>query len=319
MITTFLPVHRPSIGISLRASTLSLVGLRRRAFCREVVVCADKRALASGMLTPAASGSNIADGESLGTELRALMGHRRDRAVAISLPDEIATIRLFSFETLPTQPAERDAIIRWRFQQEAHVQAGDERLLYRTYQGESSVSVLAAVLDEAVFAQYVSVLVAADLLAVSIGFETLQLFDVFRGAMPPVSESFFVHHTDGTLTCIALRDGRPLFMRRRGVTDAVEHVREELIGTLQYFYDQFPRLNGSKSSRSPLYFVETGGGGELARNLVRERELMAIPALADAREIEMIPCDWSMSSLRIKTPGLSGSFLPAAACCVGKA
>lgn len=318
MISTLFPVHRPSVGISLRASALSLVGLRRRPFCRAVVVCADTRALASGVLTPAATGSNMADGESLGRELRALAGPRRDRAVAVSLPDDSATIGLFSFETLPMQPAEREAIIRWRFQQEANLRVGNERLFYRSYPGESSVSVLAAVMDETVLAQYVSALVAANLLAVSIGFETLQLFDVFQGMMQPGPESYFVHHADGLLTCIALRDGRPLFMRKRRVSGQGERVREELIGTLQYFYDRFPRSNGSKSDCSPLYYVETGGEGGLDRKLFREREILAIPALADAREIEVIPCDWSMSSLRTGTPGLSCSFLPAAAC-VGKA
>lgn len=318
MITTFFPVHQPSIGISLRASTLSLVGIRRRLFCGEAVVRADTRALASGLLTPAATGSNMADGESLGRELRALVGPRRDRAVAVSLPDDSATIGLFIFETLPAQPAEREAIIRWRFQQEANIRGGNERLFYRSYPGESSVSVLAAVVDETVLAQYVSALAAANLLAVSIGFETLQLFDAFRGVMQPGPESYFVHQADGLLTCIALRDGRPMFMRKRRVSGQGEHMREELIGTLQYFYDRFPRSSGSMNDRSPLYYVETGGEGGLDRKLFREREILAIPALVDAREIEVIPCDWSMALLRAGTPGLSCSFLPAAAC-VGKA
>lgn len=309
MIETLFPIHRPVIGLSLRPSALSVVRVRRRPFCQSVVTNADQRALA-----PAATGLNSADAGLLGNELRDLVGPGRDRAVAVSLPDEIAAIGLWGFEKLPTQGVERDALIRWRIRQETHSRIGNERVLYRVYPGATSVTVLAACLDDAVFAPYVSMLAGANVLAVSIGFETLQLFEMFRKTMRPGPEAFFVHHAGDALTCIAIRAGQPVFMRRRRVNGPVERVREELVGTLQYYFDRFPQSCSEGNSRRLLYYVETAVRTEPDTRLLCTREIVMVPALTDTRSVEVIPCDWSTTSIRTGAQALPVSFLPAAAC-----
>ncbi|MCC6964958.1 MAG: hypothetical protein IT391_01570 [Nitrospira sp.] len=313
MIETLFPIHRPVIGLSLRANALSMVRVKRRPFCQSVVSSADQRALAPGILAPAATGLNIGSTELLGDELRALVGPGRDRAVAVSLPDEIATMGLWSFETLPVKAGEREALIRWRIRQEIHGQTGNERLLYRVYSGGASLTVLAACLDEAVFMQYASMLAGANVLAASIGFETLQLFEIFRRTMQFGPEAFFVHHAGGALTCIAIRAGQPIFMRRCQVNGRVEGARGELVGTLQYYFDRFPQSSLEGSLRSPLYYVETAVRTEPDTRLFCAREIVVVPALSDTRSVEIIPCDWSTASIRTGAQALPASFLPAVA------
>ncbi|MBK5281962.1 MAG: hypothetical protein JJE16_07745, partial [Nitrospiraceae bacterium] len=114
-----------------------MVALRRTPLCLPVVTRVLERPLSAGWLTPATAAPNIADMESLRQELRALTETVRDRAVAVSLPDDAATIGLFTFDALPEREQERQAVIRWRFQQDGNLRMGTERLVYRVYPGDA--------------------------------------------------------------------------------------------------------------------------------------------------------------------------------------
>lgn len=313
MLGALFPVHRPSFGLSVRASALSVVALRRMPFCRPSVTCALERPLSAGWLTPAAAAPNIADMESLRQELRALTETVRDRAVAVSLPDDAATIGLFIFDALPEREQERQAVIRWRFQQDANLRIGTERLVYRVYQGDATISVLAAAVDKSVLAQYAALFETAHLFPVSIGFETLQLFDVFRSTMPWCTECFFAHYDGDTLTFTALRHGRPLFLRKRRLKSSGAHVQDELFGTLQYFDDRYPRLKTAGGGPCPLYFVDTREVPPAGRAFP-DRTTMTVPATEDARSVEVIPFGWPALPWSTGGRKLSSSFLPAAAC-----
>lgn len=313
MLGALFPVHRPSFGLSVRASALSMVALRRTPLCLPVVTRVLERPLSAGWLTPAAAAPNIADMESLRQELRALTETVRDRAVAVSLPDDAATIGLFTFDALPEREQERQAVIRWRFQQDGNLRMGTERLVYRVYPGDATLSVLAAAVDESVLAQYAALFDEAHLFPVSIGFETLQLFDVFRSAMPWCAEGFFAHYDGDSLTFTALRNGRPLFLRKRRLESSGEHLRDELFGTLQYFDDRYPRLKTAGGGPCPLYFVDTRTVPPAGRAFP-DRTTMTVPATEDARSVDVIPFGWPALPLSTGGRELSASFLPAAAC-----
>src|SRR5688500_17104846 len=205
------PVHRPSLGIGISARSLSLIALRRLPFCQPAVTRVAERPIQDGWDPPTGSSPNIAGMGALTEELGALTKSLSDRSVAITLPDESATIGVFTFETLPKQQQELETVIRWRFQQEADLKVARERLVYRLFPGEKAASVLAAAVNQAVLNQYLSLLDSARLLPVSIGFESFQLFDAYRSVMDVGRERFFVHYNGRILTFLAFVHGRPVF------------------------------------------------------------------------------------------------------------
>ncbi|MBK5283750.1 MAG: hypothetical protein JJE16_16900, partial [Nitrospiraceae bacterium] len=172
---------------------------------------------------------------------------------------------------------------------------------------------LAAAVDESVLAQYAALFDEAHLFPVSIGFETLQLFDVFRSAMPWCAEGFFAHYDGDALTFTALRNGRPLFLRKRRLNSSGKHLRDELFGTLQYFDDRYPRVKTGGHGSCPLYFVDTRTVPPAGRAFP-DRTTMTVPATEDARSVEVIPFGWPALPLSTGGRELSASFLPAAAC-----
>jgi hypothetical protein len=253
---------------------------------------------------PLQEGSNV-----LEQELRAFTAPLSDRAVAVTVPDECASIGVFSFDTLAGRHEERESVIRWRFQQEADVKLGGEQLVYRLFPGEKSVSVLAAAIHESVLKQYLALFDAARLLPVSIGFETFQVFDTFHESIEPGPERFFVHYNGQTLTLLALQHGRPVFLRKRRLTASGSHVHNELIATLQYFDDRFFRVR-TEETAAKLYFVDTSHTSASADRPFGSRTTVTIPAVNRARSVEVIPLDWDALRVNRGKAEVSNALLP---------
>ena len=311
MLSLF-PVHRASSGIGVSARALSLVAFRRLPFCRPTVTRASQRALQEGWITPSTSSHHIVRLDALQEELRVLTASLSDRTVAISLPDESASMAVFTFDTMSKDPQERDTVIRWRFQQEADVKVGHEPLVYRLFPGEKTVSVLAAAVNQAVLKQYLALFDACRLLPVSIGFETFQVFDAFRKTMEAGPERFFVHYNGQSLTFLAFVDGRPVFMRKRRVTAPGDHVRDELFVTLQYFDDRFP-YRKSEERASKLYFVDTSPATPSMERPFETRTMVTVPAVHHARSVEVLPLNWNALHVNRGKAELSNALLPAVA------
>jgi len=311
MLSLF-PVHRPFVGVRISPGSLGLVALRRLPFRLPRVTQAGERPLQDGWMTPSPSSRNIVRMEALEQELRTLTAEVSDRTVAVSLPDECATVGVFTCDTLAPNREERETVIRWRFQQETDVKLGPERLVYRVFPGNKTVSILAAAINDSVLKQYLALLDSARLLPVSIGFETFQVFDAFREAMDPGPERFFVHYNGQTLTFLAFQYGRPVFLRKRRVKSPGSHVREELIATLQYFDDRFLRVK-TEESVSKLYLVDTSPGTTSTERPFETSTMVTVPAVHRARSVEIVPLNWSALRVNPGKTTLSNTFLPMAA------
>src|SRR5829696_7629099 len=120
-MASLFPGHRPSIGISFHSSAIRQVAVRRFPFRVPRIRWARERLLPSGVLVASADVPHITKAECVLGELKTLMRDVRDRTVAICLPDEIATMRLLSFESLPGPQPEKEALIRWRLGQETTI------------------------------------------------------------------------------------------------------------------------------------------------------------------------------------------------------
>lgn len=311
MLSLF-PVHRPSVSVGVNPRALRFVAIRRMPFRTPTISQASERLLQEGWMTPSPSTQNIVRMDAVEQELRALTARISDRTVALSLPDECATFGVFSFDTLAANQEEREGVIRWRFQQETDIKVGREKLVYRLFPGEKTVSVLAAIVNESVLQQYLALFDAARLLPVSIGFETFQVFDAFRGIMEAGPERFFAHYNGQTLAFLAFQYGRPVFLRKRRIKFPGTHVQDELIATVQYFDDRFFRV-GTEQPVSKLYFVDTSRAAASTNPSFETSTMVTIPAVHRARSVEVVPLNWTALRAKPCKAELSNAFLPMAA------
>lgn len=258
------PIHRPRIGVSVRAHALDLVEVQRRWRRPPLVRRRVSRPLPPGLLTPSWTTLNVSDPEALVRELQALCEGVRDRTVAIDLPIACGTLGLFHFETFPPSRVEQDTLLQWRFRQEEHIVANDLRVMSQVFesrgQGSPGTSVLAVAIRQSVVDQYHRVCDAADVLPVSMGFSTVHLLDLYRRVMPARSEGFFAHRTADALLVLGFQHSRPVLLRVKPLRRAHVELQSELISTLQFFDRQFPhRSTSSEAACSPLYIVDEGG------------------------------------------------------------
>jgi len=314
MTTSLFPVHRPSVGVSLRSCALRVVTCRHVPFAKPAIARAVERTLPPGTMKTSPGAPAIQDMEAVIRELRDAVGTKKDRAVALSLPDDVATIGLFGLDALPPDRKEREALLKWRLHQDARSTARAERLVYRLFQGERMVYALVAAVEQSVLDQYAALCGAVGRLPVSVGFETLQLFDAFRAAMTDHEEYFFVHMNGESLTLLAVRDGCPLFIRKRRMTAQAERIRDEVIGTLQYFDDHLPRPRTMQQAASPLFFLSTVEEGPDEERPFAERTVLTVPGGQPPRQIVVVPLGWQALSSVHRPDNLSATFLPAASC-----
>jgi hypothetical protein len=259
-MAVFFPARRPSVGLSFTPSAIRLAAVRRFPFRTPRIRSVKERPLPPGLLAPALDAPHIQDVDRFVKELSALMGRGRNRAVGVSLPDEAAALRLLSFEQLPSRAAERETLIRWRLQQDTTMPSTPRRLWYRIYPGHPLIHVLAAVPNEPAFAQYEQVWNATGLLPMSVGCETLLLFDSLRRAMTAGPDYGFVHCGETAVTVLAVRQWTPVFLRRKPAPPQHGAVMEDIVGTVQYCEDRFPRRQ--PAAAMPLYWVETHPAAE---------------------------------------------------------
>jgi hypothetical protein len=301
------PVKRPAIGLSVSVNRLALVEVSRawRGGGLTLRRC-EERALPEGLVRPSPSQLNIKDVGALAGEVRALLDAvpRRARAFtgAVSLPDHCARVALLEFEAWPRKPAEAEALIRWRFQKELNAGVGDARIEYRMFPlpaqnpsgtapgGGAPVRVLALAVRRDILAQYERVWEQAGILPVAVGVTSLQMFDLCRPAMERAmgagGDVFFAHVNEESFAFLALRDRIPLYLRmkllRNGAGHSVAAKADEILATLQFYFERFPAAGEDRLQRGrPLFLA-----GESA-------DFPGIPmADAEALGVAPVPIGW---------------------------
>jgi hypothetical protein len=277
-MSLFFPVHRPSTGLSFTERGLALVELRR-GWHKPGIARITERSLPEGMLVLSASEPNVKDRGELAKELRALMATSSERTIALCLPDRVCHLAVFPFETLPPHEREREQIIRWRFQHEEHVPVGDARILHCVFPVQGAgvkAYVLAMAIKRSVLDQYEQVCQEAGLLPISMSCAALWLFDFYRPAITEADELFFVHQASDSMTCLAIKQGLPVFCRmkaqRRGQADVMSEIRS----TLQFYEDLHPKgAAGTGAYSAPIYMVGEGctRNGNIYNHLVEVNDL----------------------------------------------
>jgi hypothetical protein len=265
--------------------TVSVVEVRPRWFGRATRLCRFQECELSAKGLPTTLQQTMEVGP-LSQQIRALTATRGGdhmRSAALSLPDLSARMALFDFEAWPNKDAEREALLRFRFQKVLSMPMDDTRLVWRQFPrqrireqsipeavgtGTASphpIRVLAAMVPHAVLLCYERICGQAGLLPVSVGLASLWLFDFYRQVIvrklqPDAHEFFFVHATSESFTFFAFREGCPSFIRtkhlRDHIGDSLAPVRNELVATLQ-FYDEImgPRQTHLTNGQRPLFII----------------------------------------------------------------
>ena len=272
-MSLFFPVHRPRLGLSVTERGIALVELRR-GWHKPGILRVTEQALPEGVLTLSASEPNVKDREALVKTLRALVRTTSERTLAVCLPDRICHLAVFPFDTLPPRTQELDAIVRWRFQQDAHATLGDAWMRHRVFpvqgvtpttptgttaEGQVTAYVLAMAVKRSVLDQYEQVCEQAGLLPFSFSCAALWLFDFYRPVMTQAAELFFVHQASDSMTFLAIRQGLPVFCRMKAQRRGQADVMREIQSTVQFYEDLYPSGGAVADSRTvPLYMVGEG-------------------------------------------------------------
>jgi hypothetical protein len=229
------------------------------------------RPLPAGLVNPSVTQPNVADPDTLVRELKALGPSFMPRTVALSLPDQCASMAVFPFESLPAGQKEREAILQWRFQNDRHVAVGDSTISARVFpvpfhlreelsltglDGPIACYVVATAVKRSILEQYRNICEDAGLFPVSIGVGSMQLFELTRPVMTSANESLFAALAADSGMFVGLRHGIPIFLRykrRRSRTN----MKPEILAMLQFIDSHYPNGNvlGVKLP-STLYIVE---------------------------------------------------------------
>lgn len=321
------PITSPHIGLSISPQTLCAVEVGRdwRSGWRGVRLRQCRtRELPAGLIRPSASEPNVANVTTLTDHLQTLLDGRRSLSVALSLSDLCGRVALFDFETLPQKTAERDALVRWRYQQDLNVPAGDARLAYRVFRPASDQSimrVLAVAIRPDILDQYERACEDAGLFPVSVGLGSLRLFDLCCPAIKAAARSdevFFLHAAEGSFAFVAVRGGIPAFLRIKPIRNgaggesvtSASHVADELVATLQFYTDVHPAGSG-EADQGPLRSLFMVGDAMVQAAVDR--------TTLESLNVQIVPLGWDTAPVSSGIPepaSLPQSGLPALAGCL---
>ncbi|OQW62890.1 MAG: hypothetical protein BVN28_04865 [Nitrospira sp. ST-bin4] len=263
-----LQTHRADTGVCLRPDGITMVRVMRAWRQPAKVRCIEERPIRSGLLRPSCTEVNVENVDELARDLAAAVGSARTRTVALSLPDGCVSMAILPFESLPVGERERETLVRWRFQHDRRCALTDEQIAYRIYPapartphpagsadgGTVTAYVMAIAVKPSILRQYHMVCEQAGLLPVSIGFSSLQAFDLCRMSVAPASEHFWALRMSDRLTFVACRGGVPVFLRGTRVKEH-DDVRAELVSSLQCFDDDCPHSDGPSGTDPAILYV----------------------------------------------------------------
>ncbi len=114
------------------------------------------RELATGAVVPDLMEPNLRGGSALKEAIESALGSvgARSHDVIAVLPDSTARVVLLDFETLPAQPAEAEAVVRFRLKKSLPFDPEEARISYHSQSTPKGLQVVAAVVLKSVLAEY---------------------------------------------------------------------------------------------------------------------------------------------------------------------
>ncbi len=316
MRPTLFPLHRPRVGLSVSATSLSLVALRRSWFRRPIVEQVREHPLPGGVLTVSPTEPHLQDREAFTKALCALTDRVHERTVALSLPTQAVHLGLFAFDRFSDDPKERNALITWRFREDLNLTIGDARVMMQTYPSETTTQVLAMAVRQSIVDQYEEACASARLIPASIGVSLIQFLRLYRTLMQGHRRFCVMQWTDDEFVLLMVEQGRPVFLRTRSLMPGTQDLRRELVGTLQYLAEQSAGLSEAGEAPCPLYLI-TSQSTEVITQLLGGELTVTVPGLRGGWQIAVVPLGWERVPAQLDGRGGSFAGLSALASVVG--
>lgn len=256
---TLFPMRHPRLGLSVTTDSAYLVEIQRNWRVGGVRKLA-QQPLPSSLIQLSPGKPNVSDPKGLSDALEVLSkGYTKPQPIVLSLPDICGRTALFEFTSFPKKPADREAILSWRFQQDLNLSIKNARLGFRLYEPQSAKKktgtpqgpgvsrVLATTVQHSIIEQYEMACLRAGLLPLGVGLSSLDVFDLCRSMIQEATrtasqrgnmssrELFFLYLAGWGFSFIALREDCPVFVRVKSlrlhrVQDSPPTSEEPLVG-----------------------------------------------------------------------------------------
>ena len=233
--------------------------------------------LPPGVLTPSATGTNVADVAGVSEVLREVLGRlpRRPSRVALVVPDSAAKVSILRFETLPPRAADLDELVRWRVGKTAPFGIDEAQVAYTpgAATGDGGRELVVALMHRGIVETYERVCNGAGAHAGVVDLSSFNLINAVLSAAPSAAADdwLLVHAAIGWSTLAIVRAGALVFYRSRAAGDA--GALADLVHQTGMYYQD--RLGGRRFGRAVLAgesCLDAAGSGRAAlRRSLEER------------------------------------------------
>jgi type IV pilus assembly protein PilM len=199
------------------------------------------RELAPGTVVPDLMEANLRNASALQQALESTLASigGRSRDVIAILPDSAVRVVLLDFETLPSNPEEAEAVVRFRLKKSLPFDPADARVSYQSQPSKSGVRAVAAVVLKSVLEEYESAFQKA-------GYSPGVVLPSMLAAlgMANAEQPTLVVKVDARTISIAILDQEQLLLFRtlenvRGVTITGDQLAEEVYPSVVFFQDTY--------------------------------------------------------------------------------
>jgi Tfp pilus assembly PilM family ATPase len=265
--STSLAAAPPSLAVEIASRRITVLEMGRSAG-GPVVTAHGSEPLPPGAVTPALTGTNIAQVPVVATALRKALeraGLKAARRAALIVPDSVARVSLLTFEQVPQKSADLDQLVKWQLKKHAPFPIEEAQVChFRAYTGDTGTVIGAVCSRRDVIAQYEAVTDAVGMHAGVVDLASMNVMNAIMaaGAAPQTDWLLVCLAPEGTALAI-LRGSQLMFYRHRTAVDS-EPLTSLVHQTAMYHED---RLGGSRFSRVWI----AGGASEAARQDVSAR------------------------------------------------
>jgi type IV pilus assembly protein PilM len=213
----------------------------RAADSGDVLELCSTTEIAPGCVLPDLTETNVRERNAVVNAVRESLtnvGGRSHDVVAI-LPDAAVRVVLLDFETLPSDRAEADSVVRFRLRKSLPFDVDKAMLSYHAQVAQSGIRLVAAVALNSVVKDYEGVFLDAGFSPGVVLPSTLAALDA-----APASKPTLVVKVDARTTSIAILDKEHLLLIRtlentRGATISGEQLAEDVYPSVVFFQDTY--------------------------------------------------------------------------------
>jgi Tfp pilus assembly PilM family ATPase len=199
--------------------------------------------LPPGLVEPHFDRKNVAEAEALAGVLKEAQRklHIAGKWVACLLPESCLKVLVMSFDALPSSPAERDQVVRWRVKKQLPVIPDDARLSYEVTNSGQLIKVVLAVARKAVVEEYEALFAEIGLKVGMVSAPTLSLLNLIEGEKE--EDLLVVNIEDDSLGLAAVTQSDLALYRHKVLGGAagrqsIETIAKEIENTVHFIEDR---------------------------------------------------------------------------------